>query len=293
MDSQNGDGLDVESSRNVVIYGNKFDVGVDAICLKSGKNAEGRQRGMPTENLVVRDNVVYHGHGGFIVGSEMSGGVRNVFVADLTFIGTDVGIRFKSTRGRGGVAENIHITDINMVDIPTEPIRFNLFYAGSVPKPDEDMEVVDAATYLARFPAVSEETPSFRNITIRHVVCRGAGGAMWIQGLPEMAVENIRIENVDLTATRGVRLIDVKGFHFENGRWQVAERPALHLHNARDVTFRNSALGLMGGATIVPVRVDGPLTQAVDLRGLSAPAARMGLLKGENVKLDEVHPPTH
>ena len=154
--SQNGDGLDLDSTRNVVIYGNKFDVGDDAICLKSGKNAEGRQRARPTEHLVVRDNVVYHGHGGFIVGSEMSGDVRNVYVTDLTFIGTDVGIRFKSTRGRGGVVENIHIANINMVDIPTEPIRFNLFYASSVPKPGDAVEVVDPATYLSRQPPVSE-----------------------------------------------------------------------------------------------------------------------------------------
>ncbi|MDR0712061.1 MAG: glycoside hydrolase family 28 protein, partial [Prevotellaceae bacterium] len=101
--SQNGDGIDIESCKNTVVYSSSFDVGDDAICIKSGKNEDGRKRGMPTENLIVKGCVVYHGHGGFVVGSEMSGGVKNVKVSDCTFLGTDVGLRFKSTRGRGGV----------------------------------------------------------------------------------------------------------------------------------------------------------------------------------------------
>src|SRR5699024_1440488 len=81
----NGVGLDLESSKNVVIYNNSFDVGVDAICIKSGKNEDGRRRGMPTENVIIRDNVVFRAHGGFVVGSEMSGGVRNIDVSNMTF----------------------------------------------------------------------------------------------------------------------------------------------------------------------------------------------------------------
>lgn len=74
--SQNGDGLDLESCKNVLIYNNTFDVGDDAICFKSGKNKDGRDRNMPTENVIVKNNIVYHGHGGFVIGSEMSGGVK-------------------------------------------------------------------------------------------------------------------------------------------------------------------------------------------------------------------------
>lgn len=288
--SQNGDGLDVDSCRNVVIYDNAFDVGDDAICLKSGKDAEGRARGRPTENLVVRNNVVYHGHGGFVVGSEMSGGIRNIHVAELTFIGTDVGIRFKSTRGRGGVVENIHITDITMVNIPTEPIRFNLFYAGEAPTANQDGEVVDPATYLSRFPAVSEETPSFRNITIRNVVCRGAGSAMWIQGLPEMPVQNVRLENVAITAARGARLIDVAGFQCDRVQIDAAEGPVMSMLNAQDVAMRDSA----AGSSVNPsgphyVRIEGPLTRNVDLRGLASPGSRIDFRLGPNVAPEDVH----
>ena len=290
--SQNGDGLDIDSCRNGVIYGNTFDVGDDAICLKSGKDAEGRARGRPTENLVIRNNVVYHGHGGFIVGSEMSGGVRNIHVAELTFIGTDVGIRFKSNRGRGGVVENIHITDINMVNIPTEPIRFNLFYSGAAPMESRDIEVVDSAAYLSRFPAVSEETPSFRNITIRDVVCRGAGAAMWIQGLPEMPVRNVRLENVKITATRGGRLIDVAGFHFDGVEVEAQQGPVLLLHNAQDIVVRDSAAGVAGGSGQgTTVRVEGPLTSGIDLRGLASLGAPGKFSLGPNVTPDDVRLP--
>ena len=106
--AQNGDGMDIESCKNFLIEGCTLDVGDDAICIKSGKDEEGRKRGMPTENGIIRNNVVYNGHGGFVIGSEMSGGARNLFVYDCTFMGTDKGLRFKSVRGRGGVVENIY-----------------------------------------------------------------------------------------------------------------------------------------------------------------------------------------
>ena len=97
--SQNGDGFDIESCKNSIIHDCNFDVGDDAICIKSGKDKEGRDRGIPNENLIVKNCIVYHGHGGVTVGSEMSGGVRNLHVSNCTFIGTDVGLRFKSNRG--------------------------------------------------------------------------------------------------------------------------------------------------------------------------------------------------
>ncbi len=93
--SQNGDGIDLESCKNVYLYNSGFDVGDDAICMKSGRDKYGRDRGMPSENIVIADCIVYHGHGGFTIGSEMSGGVRNVLISNCNFIGTDVGLRFK------------------------------------------------------------------------------------------------------------------------------------------------------------------------------------------------------
>ncbi|MFV0324452.1 MAG: glycoside hydrolase family 28 protein, partial [Bacteroides xylanisolvens] len=97
--AQNGDGLDLESCKNAIIVNSSFDVGDDGICIKSGKDEDGRKRARPCENVLVDNCTVFKGHGGFVVGSEMSGGVRNVSVSNCQFLGTDVGLRFKSRRG--------------------------------------------------------------------------------------------------------------------------------------------------------------------------------------------------
>ncbi len=213
--SQNGDGLDVESCKNVIVYNSSFDVGDDAICVKSGKDADGRKRAIPTENMIVKGCVVYHGHGGFVVGSEMSGGVKNVKVSDCTFLGTDVGLRFKSTRGRGGIVENIWIADIDMTNIPAEPLLFDLFYGGKSAletKADEANGIFPDTTPVP----VDETTPQFRNININNVVCKGAGRAMYFNGLPEMNVQNVSLENIFITSDKGAVISETDGISLKN-----------------------------------------------------------------------------
>ncbi|HSU49663.1 MAG TPA: glycoside hydrolase family 28 protein, partial [Segetibacter sp.] len=177
--AQNGDGVDVESCKNVLIEGSTFDVGDDGICIKSGKDEEGRKRGKPTENVIVRNNLVYKGHGGFVIGSEMSGGARNIFVYDCSFMGTDNGLRFKTARGRGGVVENIYVKNIRMKDIVHDAILFDMYYFMKPPANNEKVAV----------PLVTEETPKFQNFYIDSIVCSGAERGIFIRGLPEMSVK--------------------------------------------------------------------------------------------------------
>ena len=110
--AQNGDGIDLESCQNCEISRTIFEVGDDGICIKSGKNREARQKKIPTKNVWIHDCKVYDAHGGFVVGSEMSRGVENILVENCVFIGTDIGIRFKSALGRGGIVQNITIKNI-------------------------------------------------------------------------------------------------------------------------------------------------------------------------------------
>ena len=195
--AQNGDALDLESCKNALIINSKFDAGDDGICIKSGKDADGRRRGRPCENVVVDGCTVFAGHGGFVVGSEMSGGVRNIMVRDCQFLGTDVGLRFKSTRGRGGIVENIYINGISMTDIKTDAITFNMYYGGkSVAEMLADGDNPDNVTKMP----VTEETPIFRNIDIKSVVCNGAGRAMEFNGLPEMPINGIRLQDIRIIA---------------------------------------------------------------------------------------------
>ena len=198
-----------------MLRGSKFDVGDDGICIKSGKDEDGRRRGEPCRNVIVMNNTVLHGHGGFVVGSEMSGGVKNIFVDNCTFLGTDVGLRFKSTRGRGGVVENIYISNINMINIPNEALIFNLFYGGKGrgedPNEDDKKDVEDI------LPAVTEETPVFRNIFIKDITCKGVGRAAFFNGLPEMRIKNINMENITVSnAKEGIVLKEADGVSMKN-----------------------------------------------------------------------------
>ena len=195
--AQNGDALDLESCRNALIVNSRFDAGDDGICLKSGKDADGRRRGRPCENVVVSGCTVFAGHGGFVVGSEMSGGVKNIMVRDCQFLGTDVGLRFKSTRGRGGVVENIYIDGISMNDIKTYALTFNMYYGGK--SVAEVLAEGGQPTEVAAVP-VTEETPIFRNIDIRNVICSNAGFAMEFNGLPEMPIDGIRLKDIVIRA---------------------------------------------------------------------------------------------
>jgi polygalacturonase len=214
--AQNGDALDMDSCRNVNVTDSLFDAGDDAICIKSGKDEAGRKRGVPCENITISNCTVLRGHGGLTIGSEMSGGVRNVTVRNCNFRGTDIGLRFKTTRGRGGAVENIDIANVVMHDIRYDAISINMYYwiAGEpVPEP------------------ISERTPAFRDFAIRNVVCHGANRALEIRGLPEMPVERITLENVRLKAKRGAMLDDVKDVTLSGAKLDIEQGPAIACHN--------------------------------------------------------------
>jgi len=230
--SQNGDGIDVESCKNVLVENCSFDVGDDAICIKSGKDEDGRERGIPAENLVIRNNIVYHGHGGVTVGSEMSGGVKNMHVSNCTFIGTDVGLRFKSNRGRGGVVEDIFISGIQMKDIPTYAISFNLYYGG---RSVSEMLELGGIANISEPEPVSEETPQFKNINITNVTVDGAHQAVQLQGLPEMNLENVKLSNMSLCAENGITIIDASNVVLENIQLETREDEAVQIINAASV----------------------------------------------------------
>jgi polygalacturonase len=211
--AQNGDGIDVESCKNVVIENSIFDVGDDALCIKSGRDADGRKRAMPTENVVIKGCTVYASHGGFVIGSEMSGGAKNIYVSNCSFIGADIGLRFKTTRGRGGVVENIFIKDIYMKDIPGEAILFDMYYAARDPIP---LAGEDRALPKVEFLPVDETTPVFKNFHISNVYCNGAEKAIFIRGIPEMHVKDIVLENMVLQAKHGIDVQEASGITFRN-----------------------------------------------------------------------------
>ncbi|MFI5129731.1 MAG: glycoside hydrolase family 28 protein [Chitinophagales bacterium] len=267
--AQNGDGIDAESCKNVLIENSVFDVGDDALCMKSGRDAEGRKRGMPIENVIIRGCTVYAAHGGFVIGSEMSGGARNIYVSNCTFIGTDIGLRFKTTRGRGGIVENIFIRDIYMKDIPAEAILFDMYYMAKDP-----VVLAGEKRELPRveLKTVDESTPQFRNFHISNVYCNGAEKGIFIRGLPEMHVKNIVLENMVLQAKKGFDIQEATGITFRNIKMISAEtNPVIDVVQSDKLIFDN--ISYKDGSELL-FRIGGERSRDINIKNTDASKAK-------------------
>ncbi len=176
--SPNTDGINPESCRNVHISDCHISVGDDCITIKAGRDAQARNIGVPCENITITNCTMLSGHGGVVIGSEMSGSVRRVTISNCVFDGTDRGIRLKSTRGRGGVVEDIRVSNIVMYNIKREALVFNLKYSKM---PEEPM---------------SERTPIFRNIFVSGVSVRNVNTPIKIVGLEEAPITDIVLRDI-------------------------------------------------------------------------------------------------
>jgi DNA sulfur modification protein DndE len=233
----NTDAVDLESCKNVLMENCVFDTGDDGITLKSGRDEDGRKRGVPTENVEIRNCTVYHAHGGFVVGSEMSGGVKNIYVSDCTFIGSDIGLRFKTTRGRGGVVENIYVKNINMKDIPGEAILFDMYYAAQDPVA---MAGENREPPKVEILPVTEATPVFKNFYFDHIICDGASKGVFIRGIPEMPVENVQMNHLYLKADKAIDIQEAKNIAISNSTFISRETsPVAYILNSSDIKFSN------------------------------------------------------
>lgn len=256
--AQNGDGLDLDSCRYALVENCTFDVGDDAICLKSGKNEAGRALGKPTEHITVKGCTVYHGHGGFVIGSEMSGGVRDVTVSDCTFIGTDIGLRFKSARGRGGIVERIRIERIRMLNIKGEAISFHLFYEGK-----------EGSGEAGKAPApFTEGTPVFRDVRIEDVRCAGADAALLVNGLPEMPLSGLVVERLRYAGKRGALCINARDLVLRDAHIRPKSGPLVTLDDCENALVEQ--LAGESGTDDAAVRVAGPRSDGIVCRDVRA-----------------------
>lgn len=270
--AQNGDGIDAESCKNVLIENSVFDVGDDALCMKSGRDEEGRKRGLPIQDVIIRGCTVYSSHGGFVIGSEMSGGAKNIYVSNCTFIGADIGLRFKTTRGRGGMVENIFIKDIYMKDIPGEAILFDMYYMAKDPVPlaGEKRELPTVV-----FKPADETTPVFKNFYISNVYCNGAARAIFVRGLPEMHVKDIVLENMVLQADKGIEVQEATGISFKNIRvMSKATHPVIDVLQSDKLSFEN--ITYQEGAELL-FRISGDRANSISVTKTDASKAKAGI----------------
>ena len=281
--AQNGDGIDIESCKNFIVENSTFDVGDDGICIKSGRDAEGRKRAMPTENGIIRNCVVYHAHGGFVIGSEMSGGAKNLYVSNCTFIGTDIGLRFKTTRGRGGVVEKIYINNISMKDIAGEAILFDMYYAAKDPVP---LAGEKREPPVAEFKTVDETTPVFKDFYVSNIVCNGAEKAIFIRGIPEMHIKNINLENMVLQANKGIDIQEGTGVTIKNTTLVTKEtNPIIYVLNSENIVF--DKISYNAGAELL-LQVQGERTGSIKLLNTDASKSKKKLDVGFGAKEENV-----
>jgi len=243
-DSPNTDGVNLDSTRNAIVRGLYSSTGDDAVCVKSGRDEDAWRVGRPTENVLIENCRVEKTHGGFVVGSEMSGGIRNVLVRDCVYNGAQRGIRLKSRRGRGGYVRDIWVENVRMGKITGGAVNINLFYATSL-------------------SVQSEEPPVFSNINIKNVQCERAGKAVVIKGLPESPVKDLTLENLSIKARSGLSISDAERVVLKNVTIDPDHGPAMKLADCRDVTVTGCAAAPDTGTFL---KVTGKKSSGIRLR---------------------------
>ena len=194
----NTDGLNPDSCRNVLIEGCTFETGDDCIAINSGLNEDGWRVGKPCENVEIRNCAMNGGHGAIVIGSAISGGVKNIYAHDCKISGTMQGIRLKSMRGRGGYIDGALFENIDIKDVTDQAIQINMFY--------------EFSTVMPR----TQKPSGFRNINIRNVSGSSLKTGIQIKGLPEKKLESIVLENIDLTAKDAFECSNAAGIVINN-----------------------------------------------------------------------------
>jgi polygalacturonase len=185
----NNDGCNPESSRDVLIESCSFDTGDDCIALKSGRNADGRRVGVPVENVVVRNCVMKDGHGGVVIGSEVSGGARTVFAerCRMSSPNLDRALRIKTNSVRGGVVEHVYMRDVTVGEVAEAVLTVNFFY-----------EEGDAGGY----------PPIVRDVELRGVTSRKSRHAVLLRGFAHDPIRDVRIVDCSFDGVEGEDVVE-------------------------------------------------------------------------------------
>jgi polygalacturonase len=180
QEGPNGDGCDPESSKDILIEGSLFNNGDDCIAIKSGRNRQGYELGIPTENIVIRDCIMKDGHGGIVLGSELSGGIRNVYAYDCYMDSPNLerALRIKSNKYRGGVVENVFLRNIRVGEVRTAAIHINQRYS----EKGDEIHGPELQTVI-------------RNVFVDSMRVEKAKYAIEILGTESQPVENVEVTN--------------------------------------------------------------------------------------------------
>ncbi|HLA96216.1 MAG TPA: glycoside hydrolase family 28 protein [Pyrinomonadaceae bacterium] len=196
----NNDGCDPESCKDVLIDECFFDTGDDCIAIKSGRNNDGRRLNTPTENIIIRNCTMRDGHGGITVGSEISGGVRNLFAHDCTLDSADLwtALRVKNNASRGGKLENFYFKNITVGQVSRAVVEIDFNYEEG---------------------AKGEHIPVMRNYVVEDLTCTTGNKAVDLQGLDNAPIYDVTMKNCTFGTVKNPSVIkNVKGLKLENVR---------------------------------------------------------------------------
>lgn len=206
----NNDGCNPESCRDVFIKNCYFDTGDDCITIKSGRNNDGRRINVPTENVVIQDCRMKEGHGGVVIGSEMTGGARNIFAENCTMDSPnlDRAIRIKTNAIRGGFVENVYVRNITIGEVGEAVLKVNFYY-----------EEGDSGDF----------TPSVRNVNLENVTSQKSKYALYLKGYERSPITDVRLKNCTFNQIERPNVIgDVKNLVLDNVviNGQLVDNPA-------------------------------------------------------------------
>jgi polygalacturonase len=264
-DGPNTDGIVIDSSTAVLVEDCELHTNGDCISLNAGLNEDGFRVARPTENVIVRRIRATAGTGGLSVGSEMSGGVRNVLVHDCHYDGLGAGLRVKAARGRGGVVEQVFLRDITMGRIHGDAIQVIADYP--------------------LFATATGKAPLFKDIHFRNVTCRHANTAARLTGLPDSMLSEITLQNITISADDGLHCTSARNLRLLNVRITPHSGPVLSLRDTQGVLIDG-----LNNAESASVFLDlrGRQTREIRLRGESNNHVRPAIVLGVDVPKDAI-----
>lgn len=224
--AQNGDAMDPGNVQVALIVNCNISCGDDGICMKGGVGQKGVDAG-PQRDFLITNDTVYRAHGGFVIGSEFSGGMQRLVVKDCRFEGTDIGCRFKSAPGRGGWCEDIYCYNIIMKDIRESAFLISSGYADR----GAGVSATDSDNKDAFFP-------DWANITFRNITCIGSKQAVDIQGLKGKPVHNILFDQVTILGNKkGIKLEFAEDINFVNCQINPKPMPVEEYKKVKNILY--------------------------------------------------------
>lgn len=266
--SGNTDGIAIDSTKNVLIENSYFSAGDDAISIKSGLDEEGRNIGVPSENIRIQNITVTKGSSGVSIGSEMSGGVRNVVVRDSVFQNTRHGFRIKSTKSRGGFVDDVLVENVTMDQMSGDAIDINLSYSTEV-----QSDIV--------------HKPIIKNISVRHINGRDNERlGINMDGIAKIDMRDIVIEDVTFDSTaRGVSINNVSHVTLDNIHISGNKSPTIEIDESRDITVQNISCGEESDPCM---EISGVKSDKINIKNVDEPLLGKFLLLHDGASLDTI-----